>query len=63
MSINDRIREAHEKLIGIGRTQNLQEALEIYHEEADINGNVLAFNALGKIFSEGIFIPTDIKKV
>jgi hypothetical protein len=47
VSIPDRIREAHEMLFGLGRSQNLTEALNIYYEEAEVNSNVLAFNAIG----------------
>jgi TnpA family transposase len=34
VSKNDRIREAHEYLFGMIRSQNTSKALEIYHEEA-----------------------------
>lgn len=42
----DRIREAHEMLYGIGRPQNVTEALNIYYEEAEVNENVIAFNTI-----------------
>jgi hypothetical protein len=47
VSIPDRIREAHEMLFGMGKPQNITEALNIYYEEAEVHNNVLAFNAIG----------------
>jgi hypothetical protein len=40
------VREAHEMLFGIGRPQNITEALSIYYEEAEVNENNLACNAI-----------------
>ena len=46
------IRVAHEFLHGIGRPQNIFNALNIYQREAD-NKNVVAMDVLGQIYFEG----------
>ena len=63
VNVSDKIREAHEMLFGMGKPQNVTEALNIYYEEAEVNNNVVAYNAIGQIFMEGKFFPKDLNKV
>ena len=46
MAQADRVREAHEMLFGIGRPQNISEALNIYYDEAEGNNNSIACNTI-----------------
>lgn len=46
VQIKDRLREAHEMYFGIGQSQNVKMAIDIYIEEAKKN-NEFAYNALG----------------
>lgn len=60
--VSEKIREAHEMLYGIGRPQNITQALNDYYEEADVHSNVIAYNAIAQLFYEGKFFPKDLNK-
>ncbi|CAD8203238.1 unnamed protein product [Paramecium octaurelia] len=59
---DDRLRIAHEMLYGIGRPQNVTEALNLYYELAEVNQDVNAFNIIAQVFSEGKIFPKDLNK-
>lgn len=58
----NRLHDANQFIYGINKEENIIEGLNIYHEEADSNGNSQACTFLGKVYEEGTLLPMDLKK-
>jgi TPR repeat protein len=61
---NDHVcfQEAHEKLFGFGRPQDVESAITFYRDMANNSNRIEAMNYLGQIYLEGKFVTSGKEK-